>query len=58
MGVFGAGKGVVRLSFDPERVCDRTESARDQYFYFEAASGIEPLLRVLQTPDDEEKDPS
>jgi hypothetical protein len=30
----------------------------DQPKHFEAASGIEPLYRVLQTPDDEEKDPS
>ena len=51
-GVLGHGKGLSRPSRStfvrPERAHDRTESARDQHFYFEAASGIEPLLRVLQ----------
>jgi hypothetical protein len=30
----------------------------DQHIYLEAASGIEPLLRVLQKPNSEDEDPS
>ncbi len=33
-----------------------TEMPSDQHFYSEAASGIEPLYRVLQTPDSEDED--
>ena len=48
--------GKVPLSVG-RRVAPGLQSAAD-YVCSEAASGIEPLYRVLQTPDEEEQDPS
>jgi len=48
-------KGLRYAKTDLDR---RRSFSDDQHFCSEAASGIEPLYRVLQNPDSEDEDPS
>jgi hypothetical protein len=62
MGAFGGRQGFVKAaSFDSRStqkpVTDSGKCPRPAPL-LEAASGIEPLYRVLQTPDEEDEDPS
>jgi hypothetical protein len=52
------GKGVGRLPVDPKPGRGESKTRREQHLHFEAASGIEPLYRVLQSPDEDDEDPT